>query len=84
MITLCAPRVTLSPIATPSWMRTCARTSHERPRIAPSTSALRPMCVPLSTTDRTVRAPSRTVTLFESTEYAPIVASRPTRQLLPT
>src|SRR6185312_5081932 len=41
MITLSAPIVTSSPIATPSWMRTCPRMSHERPRIAPSISDLR-------------------------------------------
>ena len=44
--------------------------------IAPSTSALRPMCVALSITERVMRARSRSVTLAESTEYAPTVASR--------
>src|SRR5438105_1498209 len=42
MITLSAPIVTSSPIATPSCTRTCARKSHERPTIAPSTTAERP------------------------------------------
>ena len=39
MSTLSSPIFTSSPIATPSWSRTCARMSHERPTIAPSTSA---------------------------------------------
>jgi len=34
MITLSEPIVTSSPIATPSWTRTCARRSQERPTIA--------------------------------------------------
>jgi hypothetical protein len=42
--------------------------SHERPTIAPSTIAPRPMCVAESITDRAVRARSRSVTLAERTE----------------
>ena len=84
MITLSAPIVTSSPIATPSWMRTWARMSHERPMIAPSTSALRPMWVDASITERVVRARSRSVTLADSTEYGPTSASGAIRQLLPT
>ena len=68
MITLSAPIVTSSPIATPSWMRTCERMSQFRPTIAFSMSALRPMWVEASMTDATVRARSRRVTLEESTE----------------
>ena len=67
MITLSAPTVTSSPMATPSWMRTFARMSHERPRIAPSTSDDRPICVDESITERVTRVRSRSVTLFEST-----------------
>src|SRR5580765_3067249 len=59
MITLSAPIVTSSPMATPSWIRTCPRMSHERPRIAPSISELRPMCVDASITERVVRVRSR-------------------------
>ena len=77
---LCAPRTTSSPIAAPSWMRTCERTSQPLPRIAPSTSALRPMCVLASITERTVRARSRSVTLAPSTEYGPIDACGEIRQ----
>ena len=80
MITLSAPIVTSSPIATPSCTRTCARKSQERPTIAPSTSALRPMYVDASTIERVVRARSRSVTLVESTEYGPTVASGAIRQ----
>jgi hypothetical protein len=80
MITLSEPIVTSSPIAAPSWMWTCARMSHERPTIAPSTTALRPTCVAASITERAVRARSRSVTLFDSTECFPTVASRPIRQ----
>ena len=80
MITLSAPIVTSSPTATPSWMRTCARMSHDRPRIAPSISELRPMCVDASITERVVRVRSRSVTLFERTEYAPTAAPSATRQ----
>jgi hypothetical protein len=54
--------------------------SHERPTIAPSTSAPRPMWVEASITDRAVRARSRNVTLAERTEYGPTVASRAIRQ----
>ena len=69
------PIVTSSPIATPSWMRTWSRMSQERPTIAPSISALRPTCVEASITVRVVRARSRSVTPFESTEYGPTEAS---------
>src|SRR5579875_654855 len=64
-ITLSAPTVTSSPIATPSWTRTWARRSQPRPTIAPSTSVLRPMYVEASTIERTTRPRSRTVTLVE-------------------
>src|SRR3954466_5562101 len=80
MITLSAPIVTSSPIATPSWIRTCPRMSHERPRIAPSISELRPMCVDASITERVVRVRSRRVTLFESTECEPTLAPGALRQ----
>ena len=60
MITLSDPIVTLSPIETPSWMRTWARMSLERPMIAPSTRDERPMCVDASITD-----PARARTLAE-------------------
>jgi hypothetical protein len=80
MITLSAPIVTSSPIATPSWIRTCPRMSHERPRIAPSISELRPMCVDASITERVVRVRSRSVTLFESTECEPTLAPGAMRQ----
>ena len=80
MITLSEPIVTSSPIATPSWMRTCARMSHDRPMIAPSISELRPTCVDASRTERVVRVRSRSVTLFDSTECAPTVAPGATRQ----
>src|SRR5437764_429732 len=43
MTTVSEPIVTSSPIATPSWMRTCARMSQDRPRIAPSIRQLRPV-----------------------------------------
>ena len=80
MSTLSSPILTSSPIATPSCRREWARMSQERPMIAPSTSAPRPMCVEASIIERAVRARSRSVTLAESTEYAPTVASRATRQ----
>ena len=63
MITLSAPIVTSSPIATPSWTRTCARMSQERPTIAPSTTR-RAADLRRRVDDRpVVRAPSRSVTL---------------------
>src|SRR5919108_2744858 len=74
------PIVTSSPTATSSWIRTCERMSQFRPTIAFSISALRPMCVAASTTDATVRARSRSVTLDERTEYGPTVASGAIRQ----
>ena len=80
MITLSAPTVTSSPMATPSCTRTCARRSHERPTTAPSTVVDRPIDVDPSTIDRTVRARSRSVTLVDSTEYGPTVASGAMRQ----
>ena len=80
MITLSAPTVTSSPMATPSWTRTCARRSHERPTIAPSTTVLRPMYVDASTIECDVLAPSRTVTLVERTEYGPTAACGEIRQ----
>ena len=55
MITVSEPIVTSSPIATPSWMRTWLRMSHERPRIAPSRMLERPTCVEESITVRVVR-----------------------------
>src|SRR5580765_6515052 len=58
MTTLSEPIVTSSPIAAPSWTWTWARRSHDRPTIAPSTTALRPMCVAASITDRVVRDPA--------------------------
>ncbi len=80
MITLSEPIVTSSPIATPSWMRTCARRSHERPTIAPSTVVERPIEVDASMIERDVRARSRSVTLEPRTVYGPTVASGATRQ----
>ena len=80
MITVSAPIVTSSPIATPSWRRTWARMSHDRPMIAPSISELRPMCVEASITERVVRVRSRSVTLFDSTECEPTVAPGAMRQ----
>ncbi len=80
MITLSAPIVTSSPIATPSWIRACERTSQERPRMAPSTRTLRPRWVATSTTERVVRARSSSVTLACSTECGPTEASGATRQ----
>jgi hypothetical protein len=80
MITLSAPTVTSSPMATPSCTRTCERRSHERPTIAPSTTVERPIDVDASTIDREVCARSRSVTLVESTEYGPTLASGATRQ----
>ena len=77
---LWSPIVTSSPIATPSWMRTCERMSDERPTIAPSISVLRPMCVSESITERVVRARSRSVTFADSTEYGPTVAPGRMRQ----
>ena len=71
MITLSEPIVTSSPIATPSCTRTCARRSHERPMIAPSTTVERPIDVDASMIEREVRARSRSVTLVASTEYGP-------------
>ena len=43
--------------------------------IAPSTTALWPMYVAASITERAMRAPSRSVTLVSSTEYGPTEAS---------
>ena len=60
------------------------RRSHERPTIAPSTIALRPMCVPDSMTARSMRARSRSVEFVPSTECGPMLASGAIRQLLPT
>src|ERR1700751_907331 len=59
MITLSEPTVTSSPIATPSCTRTCARRSHDRPTIAPSTTADRPIEVDVSTIEGAVRARSQ-------------------------
>ncbi len=78
--TLSSPIVTSSPTATPSPIRTCARMSQERPTIAPSISAARPMCVPESITLCVVLAFSRRVTFADSTEYGPTVASGRIRQ----
>ncbi len=78
--TLSAPIVTSSPIATPSWMRTCERMSHDRPMTAPSIRAEAPMCVEASMTDRAVRARSRSVTLALRTVCAPTSASAPMRE----
>ena len=80
MITLSAPIFTSSPIATPSCTRVCARRSQARPMIAPSMTALRPMYVDASMTERDTRARSRSVTLVESTEYGPTDASGAMRQ----
>ncbi len=80
MITVSEPIVTSSPTATPSWIRTCARMSQDRPMTAPSISELRPMCVDASMTERVVRVRSRNVTLFERTECAPTVAPGAMRQ----
>ena len=80
MITLSEPIVTSSPIATPSCTRMCARRSHERPTIAPSTLVERPIDVDASMIDRVVCARSRSVTLVPSTEYGPTVASGAIRQ----
>jgi len=74
MITVSDPIFTSSPMATPSWMRTCERMSQERPRIAPSIRQLRPMCVDASMTERVVRARSRSVTVFDRTECSPTLA----------
>jgi len=80
MTSASAPIVTSSPIATPSWMRTCARRSQLRPITAPSTIALVPTCVEESITVRLVRAPSRSVTLLPRIEYGATVASGEIRQ----
>jgi len=80
MTTVSEPIVTSSPIATPSWMRTCARMSQDRPRIAPSIRQLRPTCVDESSTERVVRVRSLSVTVFESTEYSPTLAPGAMRQ----
>jgi hypothetical protein len=80
MTTLSAPIVTSSPIATPSLMCTWERMSQERPRIAPSRTLERPMCVEESTTVRVTRAPSRRVTLEPRTAYSPTTASVPMRE----
>ena len=54
--------------------------SHERPTIAPSMSAPRPMCVDASITERTVRARSSSVALADRTEYGPTSAPGAIRQ----
>src|SRR5919204_246163 len=73
MSTLSAPTVTSSPIATPSWMRTCPRMSHERPRIAPSTIDARPMCVEASITER---VKVRLAVLVEVADVLPVAVHR--------
>ena len=82
-ITDCAPSVTWSPIATPSWTCAFERMSQLRPQIAPSTIALRPTYVPASITLRETRACSRSVTPESSTEYGPTQASGAMRQSAP-
>jgi hypothetical protein len=54
--------------------------SQERPTIAPSTTALRPMYVAASMTLRLVRACSRRVTLADRTEYWSTLAPAAMRQ----